>query len=122
MRNVLGKDRTDVQYVEYVRMYICTYVRMYLVPSTWYLVCIHMHPYAFICIRHASVCTHTPSHASITHQNLKNQHTVSPERQEVTTNKKRKYKWEQNDCGSNPIYEICEIYIYILKKLKYGMV
>ena len=45
---------------------VCTYVRRYLVPSTWYqattwyLVCIHMHQSASVCIR-------MRSYASVTH-------------------------------------------------------
>ena len=34
-----------------------------------------MHPYAFICIRHASVCTHTLPYVSITHKHVSIHHT-----------------------------------------------
>ena len=68
-----------VQYVQIVRyvqlgqnvQHVRMYVHMLLVPSTWYLVCIHKHPYAFIiCIRHTSVCIHMPPYVSITHPNV----------------------------------------------------
>ena len=50
----------------------------YQVPDTWYAsICIRMHPYTFICIRHASVCTHLPSYAPLTLPNANIQHTCS---------------------------------------------
>ena len=65
-----------VQYVHYVK-YV-QYVHMYLVPSTWYLVCIHVHPYASVCTHmHPSRTRmhHMPPYASITHPNANIQHT-----------------------------------------------
>ena len=53
------------QYEQHVSIKVCTYVRMYLVPGTWYApirVCVQ--PYALISLRHASmrtICLHTPA-------------------------------------------------------------
>ena len=41
--------------------------------------------YAFICIRHESVCTHMPPHASFTPPNANIQHTSLQDRAEVTS-------------------------------------
>ena len=43
--------------------------------------CICMHPHAFICTRHASVCTHMPPHASIRNPNAKIQYTWSQKKE-----------------------------------------
>ena len=62
----------------YIHIYIyiaycllCIEVLSYLVPSTWYAsICICVHPYALIGIRHASVYTHMPPYASSTYHNV----------------------------------------------------
>ena len=50
-------------------------------------VCIRRHPYAFICIRYASVCTRMPPYASFTPPDAKAQHTCY----------RKRYKNKQHD-------------------------
>ena len=68
------------------------YVRMYLVPSMhpYASVCIRMHSYVIICIRHASVCTHMTPYALFAASNANIQHTFSQESQKVKTGEHRK--------------------------------
>ena len=44
-----------IMYSMYTLCTVSTYARMYLGHSTWYLICVPMHPCAFIFIRHPSV-------------------------------------------------------------------
>ena len=68
-------------------IYVCTYVPECTLPGTWYAsICIRMyllHSYAFICMRHAPVYTHTSPYTSIVHQNVNIQHTFSRGSQKV---------------------------------------
>ena len=65
--------------IQYLFYNLHSMYSVYPVPSTWYLVLrIHpCHPYAFICIRHASLCSHMPPYAVITHPNANIQFTFS---------------------------------------------
>ena len=47
-----------------------------------------MHPDIFICIRHASVCTHMPPYASITHPNANISTHIFAEKVKSQTNSK----------------------------------
>ena len=78
----------------YVRMYVCTQV-----PGS------HMHPYAFIYIRHASVAPY----ASFKLPNANVQHTTSPKAPKSTNNKNYKIVTAMGNVKNpefNPIHQI----------------
>ena len=83
-------------YNMYECMYVCTWcliLRTTYAPMCIYAsICIHMHTYAFICIRHASVHTHMPPYDSITHQN---------------------YPINNTNCRGNVKINIYDLYMYI---------
>ena len=109
----------------HVRMYICMYVRtnvrtyvgMYLVPiipSTWYLVCIHMHPYASVCIHmHPSRILMHPDASIRLHYASERKYsthifaeTVNKQQRKIEVTNLELRSSTQNRSGCNPIYQI----------------
>ena len=67
------------------------------------LVFIHMHQYAFICIRHASVYTHMPPYALFTHRNSNIQCNFPPTSRKVQQKKTQNmYRYQERTIGPNP--------------------
>ena len=61
-----------------------------IVPSTWYLVCTHMHPYVFICIRYESVNTYASIRLICASECHSSTHIVTEKSKQTTTPPARK--------------------------------